>query len=151
MAKPTTLGFASFKVYINTANSPDTFVAPCGFTQKALTLSSASSETLVPDCDDPTAPAWTEREVSSLSAQISGQGVMALESLDEWRAWWESGASRLVRVQFDTTGANNGGYYEGLAILSNLGFNTALNQDGNKVQLSVSIDNAAEWLWTAAA
>ena len=57
MAKPTTLSFGSFKVFMNTANSPDTFVAPCGFTQKALNLSAQSSETTVPDCDDPTAPA----------------------------------------------------------------------------------------------
>jgi hypothetical protein len=151
MAKPTTLGFASFKVYINTANSPDTYVAPCGFTQKALTLAADSSETLVPDCDDPTAPAWKEREVSALSAQVSGSGVMALESLDEWREWFESADVRPVRVMFDTTLANNGGYYEGNAILSSLGFSTALNQDGNKVQLQVTIDSAGEWLWHDAA
>src|SRR5690349_17841274 len=122
MAKPTTLAFGSFLVYINTADSPDTFVAPCGFTQKALTLSAATSETTVPDCDDPTAPAWTERAVSALSAQITGQGVMALESLDEWREWYESADQRLVRIEFDTTLALNGGYYEGYAILTNLGF-----------------------------
>jgi hypothetical protein len=138
-------------VYINTANSPDTFVAPCGFTQKALTLSATSSETNVPDCDDPTAAAWVEREVAALSGQITGSGVMALESLDEWREWFESGDVRPIRAQFDTTLANNGGYYEGNAILTNLGFSTALQQDGNKIQLAVTIDSAGEWTWFDAA
>lgn len=151
MAKPTTLGFANFKVYINTGNSPDTFSNPCGFTQKALTLTAASSETTVPDCDDPTAPAWLEREVSALSAQVTGQGVMALESLDAWRDWFETAEVRPVRVEFNATLANNGGYYEGNAILSSLNFNTALNQDGNKVQLGVTIDSAGEWIWHDAA
>lgn len=151
MAAPTTLSFTNFKVYINTANSPDLFVLPCGFTQKALTLSAASTDTLVPDCDDPTAAAWTQRAVSSLSGQISGQGVLAMESLDEWRSWFLSGAERLIRVLFDATGANNGGYLQGEAILTNLGFSTALNADGNKVQLQVTIDNAGQWYWTAAA
>ncbi len=76
---------------------------------------------------------------------------MALESLDEWREWFDSGLERLIRVQFDTTLALNGGYYEGYAILTNLGFSTALNADGNKVQLSVTIDNSAQWLWHDAA
>lgn len=150
MAKPTTLGFGSFKVYLGDGASPEQFTAPCGFTQKALNLSSASSDTLIPDCDDPTAPAWTEREVSSLSAQIQGSGVMALESLATWREWWESGLSKNIRVEFDTTSALNGGYYEGPGILSNLGFSTQLNQDGNKVQQQITIDNASAWTWTDA-
>lgn len=148
MAKPTTSNFSSFKVYLGDGASPEQFAAPCGFTQKALNLSSASSETLVPDCDDPEAPAWTEREVSSLSAQVSGQGVMARESRDAWREWWESGLPKTIRVQFDDA---TGGYYEGPAILSALGFSTALNQDGNKIQQQVTIDNASAWLWTPAA
>lgn len=151
MALPTTLPFQNFKVYINTANSPDTFVLPCGFTQKALTLSATSTDTTIADCDDPTAVAWTLRAVSALSGQISGQGVLSLESFDEWRTWFLSGAERLIRVLFDTTGANNGGYLQGEAILTNLGFTTALNADANKVQLQVTIDSSAQWYWTAAA
>jgi hypothetical protein len=65
MAKPTTLSFANFKVYLGDGASPETFVAPCGFVQKALTLDATTSDTNVPDCDDPEAPAWTERGITA--------------------------------------------------------------------------------------
>lgn len=148
---PTTLGFSNFAVWINTANSPDTFVRPCGFTSKALTLSAATSEANLPTCPETDDPSWVVREVASLSGQITGSGVMALESLDEWREWFESGDVRPIRIVFDTTLANNGGYYEGDAILSSLGFSAAKQQDGNKVQLAVTIDSAGAWTWYDAA
>lgn len=150
MAKPTTLAFGSFKVFVGDGASPETFAAPCGFTQKSLNLTQATTSTLIPDCDDPTAPAWTEEGVTSLSAEITGSGILALESLDTWREWWESAADNNIRVQLDTTLANNGGYYQGPALLTSLSFSTALNADGNKVQIQVSIKNASEWTWTDA-
>lgn len=150
MAKPTTLSFGNFKIWVADADSPGSFVAPCGFTQKSLTIEADVSDATVPDCDDPEAPAWKERAVTALSATVAGQGVLAMESLALWREWALSGASRAVRVEFDAGVPNGGGYYSGDAILQNLGQSTALGSDGNKAQLSVNLVSDGEWVWNAA-
>ncbi|MDP1165608.1 phage tail tube protein, partial [Klebsiella pneumoniae] len=80
------------------------------------------------------------RAVTATSAQVSGSGVLALESLDAWRAWWKSGASKNIRVEFNAPKALGGGHYEGPAVLVDLTFNTQLNSEGNRVQVSVQID-----------
>lgn len=149
MAKPTTLSFGNFKVWIADRDSPNSFVAPCGFTQKSLTIDAAVSDTTVPDCDDPEAPAWTERAVTALSATVTGQGVMAMESLELWREWALAADSIAVRVEFDAAVPAGGGFYSGNAILQSLGQSVALGSDGNKTQLSVNIVNDGEWIWTA--
>lgn len=151
MAKPRTLSFGSFKVYLGDGASPEVFTAPCGFTQKALTIEATVSDTTVPDCDDPEAAAWTERGVTALSATVTGSGVMAMASVETWREWMLSAASKNVRVEFDDTGANGGGYYQGPAVLQSLGHTVALGSDGNKAQLAVNIVSDGEWTWTDAA
>lgn len=151
MAKPRTLSVGNFKIFVGDTDSPGVFTAPCGFTQKALILSAANSETNVPDCDDPEAAAWTERGVTALSAQVTGQGVMAMGSLELWREWFMSAAPRWIRVEFDDTGGPDRGYYEGQAILSSLGHSVALGSDGSKTQLQVTVDSSGEWTWTDAA
>lgn len=144
MAKPTTKTFANFIVEIEDAANPTTYLAPCGFTSKALNLSAATSETNVPDCDDPEAPAWTERGISALSGQITGGGVMATESSDLWEEWFDSGLPKNIRVRVPGVG-----YRAGSALLTSLGASVALNSDGNKVQRSVTLDSNGEWPWVA--
>lgn len=149
--KPRTLSFANFKIWLNDSNSPGVFTAPCGFTQKALTIDATTSDTTVPDCDSPESPAWTERGVTALSATVTGQGVMAMASLEVWREWMLAAESRIVRVEFDDSGTNGGGYYQGSAILQSLGHSVALGSDGNKAQLAINLVSDGEWTWTDAA
>ena len=150
MTKPTTTTFGKFLVELETA-TPGTFAAPCGFTQKGFELTAATSETNVPDCDNPEAPAWVERGVTSFSAQITGSGVMAMGSLTTWREWFLSGAAKNVRVHVNESSANGGGHYDFAALLTNLGHSTQLGSDGNKVQQSVTIQSTGAVTWTAAA
>lgn len=149
VAKPRTLPFSDFVVLLGDGATPENFTAPCGFTKRSLKLSAATSEAVVPDCDDPDAVPWTERLSSSQSAQVSGSGVLAMASLATWRA--RVGVSGNVRVMFDDTGANGGGYYQGAAILSDLSFDSDRTANGGRTQISVTIDNDGEWVWTAAA
>lgn len=150
MAKPTTLSFGNFKIWVADGDSPGSFIAPCGFTQKSLTMEADVSDGTVPDCDDPEAPAWKDRAVTALSATVAGQGVMAMESLATWRGRMLAGASFAVRVEFDAGVPNGGGYFSGNAILQNLGHSVQLGSDGNKAQLNVNLVSDGEWIWTAA-
>ena len=147
MAQPTTLRFSKFKVLIGDGNTPEAFTAPCGFTKKSLKMSAQSSSTTVPDCDDPDAPAWEEKDIVALSASVNGQGVLAMGSLAMWRTWYLSGASRNVRVVYDLTGEEGGGYWQGAAILTDLSDDVDMKSEGGRTQRQVSIENDGPWVW----
>lgn len=151
MAQPRTLSFSNFKIWISDTDSPGVFTAPCGFREKSLTITAETSETNVPDCDNPEDPAWIERAVTALSAAVNGNGVMAMASLTTWRTWMLAANARTVRVELNDTGANGGGYYEGDALIVSLGHEAALGTEAGKVQLPVQLLSTGEWTWTAAA
>ena len=142
MAQPATTSFGRFLVELGDGATPtEGFTSPCGFTNKGFELTAAVSEINVPDCDNPEAPAWVQRGVTSYSAQITGSGVMALGSAKTWRDWFLSGVTKNVRVHINESAANNGGYYQFPALLTTLGASVALGSDGNKVQQSVTIQS----------
>jgi hypothetical protein len=145
MAKPTTDSFGNFKIWVGDGASPEVFTAPCGFTTKSLNLEADASTANIADCDNPEEPAWEEAGVTVKRATVQGAGVMAEESYETWRAWWDSGAAKNVRVE------KNLGYWEGPAICLGLGESVALGSDGNKIQLSVNLRNSTEWTWVPAA
>jgi hypothetical protein len=76
-------------------------VAPCGFTSKSLELTKNLSEINLPDCDDPDAVAWVGRDAQSLSASVSGEGVLASESVETWLDAWENSESVNVKIEVE--------------------------------------------------
>lgn len=142
MANPTTLSFSKLLILIGDGGSPETFAAPCGLTSKGFDISASANGIEVPDCDDPDAPAFTERVVKALSGSVSGSGILAKESFSIWNEWALSGLSKNVRVKFDATGM---GYYAGAFILSKCSFKAAL---GDKVQIDITLDSDGEFTWT---
>src|ERR1700741_139848 len=103
MARPTTLAFSKMLILVGNGHSPETFSSPCGLTTKGLDLSASSNDVQVPDCDDPDAPAWTERVVKALSGKVSGSGILAVESFTFWNEWALDGSTKNVRIKFDAT------------------------------------------------
>ena len=151
MAQPATTSFGKFLVELGDGAAQEAFTAPCGFTQKGFELTAATSEANVPDCDNPEAPSWVQRGVSSFSASVSGSGVMVLAASDVWRTWFLSGQAKNIRVHVNETAAAGGGHYDFPALLTSLGKSTQLGSDGNKVQQTVAIQSAGVVTWTAAA
>ena len=86
MAQPTTARPGSFIIALGDGGSPEVFTAPCGFTSKAFTFTRNLADVLIPDCNDPDAANWVGRDVVSLSAQVSGEGVLAAEAVPTWLA-----------------------------------------------------------------
>jgi predicted secreted protein len=148
MAQPTTKSFGQLLVQVGNGASPEVFTAPCGFTEKSLQLSADTSDQVIPDCDNPDAAAWVGREVVSLSATVSGQGVLAVESVAVWRAWLLSAANRNVRVVIAGSGAAGGGYYAGAFKLTSFELGATL---GEKVTVNVTAVSDGAVTWTAAA
>lgn len=148
MAQPTTRKFGQIKVYVGDGATPEVFATPCGFTEKALTISKDMVDTTIPDCDDPDAAAWTGRDVRAISVEVTGSGVMAIESLATWRTWAMSDDPKNIRVEVSGTGAQGGGYWAGSAHLTDFELSVSL---GEKAQVSVTLANDGVFTWTAAA
>jgi hypothetical protein len=90
-----------FRVMLGSGSSPVTYAAPCGFTQRSMTLTKNLEEVNIPDCDDPDKVDWIGRDATSLSMAISGEGVLAEESVEEWTDAFESVDSVPVKVEME--------------------------------------------------
>lgn len=91
MAQATTIkGGSGVRVYLGNDADPIEYIAPCGLTEKSLTLTKNTNDVTIPDCDDPDKVDWVGRDTASLSMEISGNGVLAEESVETWLDAWDS-------------------------------------------------------------
>lgn len=101
MAKATTIKGGKFRVLLGNDAEPIAYAAPCGFTQRSIALTKGLEEVNIPDCDDPDAIDWVGRDATSLSMSISGEGVLAEESVEVWLDAWEDLESVPVKVEWE--------------------------------------------------
>jgi len=100
VAQPITTRFGKFRILLDLAGT-GTYSAPCGFTSKSLTLNKSLSEVSIPDCDDPDAPIVIARDVESISASVSGEGVLAASAIVTWLDAYEGTNSVAVKVEVE--------------------------------------------------
>lgn len=101
MAKATTIKGGKFRVLIGNDASPIVYSAPCGFTQRSITLNKGLEEVNIPDCNDPDKVDWVGRDATSLSMTVSGEGVLAEESVEVWLDAWENLESVPVKIEWE--------------------------------------------------
>lgn len=89
MAQATTTKGGNIFVKLG-SGSPLVYTAPCGFSSRSLTLEKNLEEVQIPDCDDPNKVDWMGRDATSLSMSVSGEGVLAEESVRDWLLALES-------------------------------------------------------------
>lgn len=132
MSKATTFKFSQFLILLGNGESPEDFVAPCGLTSRGFTRTAETSDVNVPDCADEDVPSWLERDVVSLSWSLSGEGVLAAESIDEWEAFYEQqlSDSRNLRIQVGDR------LYEGKGKLTNFQIQ---GERGSRLTVSIEI------------
>ncbi|WP_375414627.1 phage tail tube protein [uncultured Bradyrhizobium sp.] len=144
MAQPVVLRGTKLLILIGNGASPEVFSQPCGLTTRSFDLSAATATTLIPDCDNPDAPSWESKDITGLSAAVSGSGVMAVGSFNVWNDWFMSGQAKNVQIKLDDAAL---GHWSGQFILSSLKFGGA--QSG-KVTADISLVNADAVTWVAA-
>lgn len=101
MAQATTIRGGKIKVLLGDSETPIVYTAPCGFTQRSITLNKGLEEVNIPDCDDPDKVDWVGRDATSLSMTVSGEGVLASESVDAWVEAFESIDSIPVKIEWE--------------------------------------------------
>lgn len=126
------------------------FAHPCLINAaRGFALNAETNTTNVPDCDDPDLLSWASTEKRSLSASISGAGVLHTPDTEQYFDWVKSATPKDVRVELNgVTGANGGGYFAGKFHLTQFELTGDL---GEKVQCSISMQNDGAVTWTDAA
>jgi predicted secreted protein len=102
MTQASTLKFSQFLIQLGNGADPEVFASPCGLNSRGFSRTAATNDTNVPDCDDPDAASWLERDTVSLSASLSGAGVVADEDFDVWNDWFETGGSQNIKITLGT-------------------------------------------------
>jgi len=114
-----------------------TYAKVCGLTSRGINRQNSMSTSEVPDCDDETLPAEVQRAVQSQEATISASGVWSQESHEKLLAWWESGATKSVRIYHANAASGETEYETGNAYLVSLS-NQA--ERGTKVTAELAIE-----------
>ena len=111
MTEATTISGGTFLVLLGDGASPEVFTAPCGLTTRGFNQTKAVNETIIPDCADPDAATWAHRDAASFSGSISGAGLLAMESIPAWQAFFSSNASKSVKIQCGGAGHWTGKFH----------------------------------------
>lgn len=146
MAQAQTFRFSGYRVLLGDGADPEVFSAPCGFTERSISFNRELAETNVPSCSDEDAPSWLERDVTSMSATISGQGVLEATALPIWLGLLSTTASFNARVELWREGVKVGHWQGAFALES---FETA-GTKGERVTVNVSMPSDGEVVYTAA-
>jgi predicted secreted protein len=139
MAQPSTARFGKFRILLGNSATPIVYTAPCGFTSKSLTLTKDLTEVTLPDCNDPDAVAWIGRDANTLSAAISGEGVMAAESAETWLDAFENVESVPVKIEIEFPAKTI--TWTGQMHISSL---NPSSQQGGRVTMSVDMQSDGE-------
>lgn len=117
MAQLTTLRGSALYIKVGDGASPEVFAHPCLInTKRGIQFQSSTNKIIVPDCDNPDDPAWTEAVKDSLSATINGAGTLDndVEVITFYDSWLRDPDPRNVQVWLGTVG-----YWAGAFNLTN--------------------------------
>lgn len=119
--------------------SPENFVHYCSINaEREFALEANINESMAINCDDPDAPGWIDRDVESLSGQITGAGVMNTPDYRIIRNRWLQAESFNCQVVLNVDAADGGDVATGRFLISNL---SITGNRGDKVQLSVTLQS----------
>lgn len=108
MAQPNVLKFGAGLFYLGDGASTEAFTKICGFTSMELEISKDTSDSTVPDCDDPDAAAWSMSDVTTQSWKATFEGFAAVAAIPLIEAaTWATG-SRGVRLYLNGAGVGAG-------------------------------------------
>lgn len=99
--EPTTIKGGKVRVMLGGTALPTVYTAPCGLSQRSVTLNKGLEEVDLPNCADPDAVSWTGRDATSVSMSISGEGVLSAESVDAYLDAFDRSDSVPVRVEWE--------------------------------------------------
>lgn len=149
MAKPKTMNGTSLLVKIGDGGGPEVFTHTCLINAaRGIQFTSTTNDVIVPDCADPEAPGWLERNKDGLGATITGAGVLATDLIEDFFNWYKGKDTRNIQVAVNVAGADGGGHW---AMASHLTEFEVTGERANKAQFTCTILSDGEATWVDAA
>ncbi len=140
MAEP--LSFNGSKILVkigddNVSPGPEAFAHPCLINaSRGIQFSTGTIDSVIPDCADQDAPAWVTREKDSLTATITGEGIMDAADTDDWFDWFERSSSKNVQLVVNDGGSTNEQTFAGAFHLTEMSIS---GERKEKAQVSVTL------------
>lgn len=136
-------------VQISDGDDPPVFAHDCLInTDRGIAFASETNREVIPDCDNVTDPDWSEIHKDSLSATITGAGMLHTSSVDTWFDWYTSNDAKDVRVLLSGVSlANGGGHWAGQFKLTSWEINGSRNE---KSTSSVTLESHGALTWVPA-
>jgi predicted secreted protein len=125
------------------------YVVICGLTARSFNRSAETVDYTVPDCDEPDKVLSVKRIKRTMSAELTGSGVYAMDDRIRMDAFHADKLSRIMRIQIDVPLASDGGYWQGSFHLTGLNI-TGNDEEGNITSEMTFLSDGA-WAWTDAA
>jgi len=105
MAPPTTFVGAKVLIKVGDGASPEVFAHPCLINSTRSVEGAATTvDSVIPDCNDQSLPAWITRDKDSLSYTVSGEGVVHADDIESYVNWLKQTAPKNCQIEI-----NNGG------------------------------------------
>jgi hypothetical protein len=80
MATPNTMKFGDGMFYLGTNDVTPVYTKLCGVTAWNISFSKETTDSSVPDCDDPDLPIWNQTDVTGQGVSISIEGFAVPEA-----------------------------------------------------------------------
>lgn len=138
MTAITALRGTQLYIKVGDAASPEVFAHPCLInTKRGIKFTSSTNKVIVPDCDNPDDPAWSQAIKDALQASIDGAGTLdnKLATIQFYDAWFRSKTPKNVKIYLGTVG-----YWLGAFQLTNWEINGDRNENA-QVSLSLESDD----------
>lgn len=125
------------QLYIKVSNGadPEVFTHPCLInTKRGIQFQSSTNKAIVPDCENPDDPAWSEAVKDALSALINGAGTLDTSDVAGYDAWFRSPEPKNVQVWLGQMG-----HWDGAFHLTNF---EITGDRGGLAETSISLESA---------
>ncbi len=136
MTEPTTLKGGALRVLLGNGASPQVYSAPCGFLRRALSYSKTLEDARAIGCSDADILGWVGRDATGLALSISGEGVLAAESVERWLEAVEDDDETPIKIEL-SLGADTI-TWTGFAEISAF---EVTAEDGRRVLASVTLES----------
>lgn len=106
MADVNSVPFKQFHVVIGDGADPEVFTPRCTLNaERSFSITPAYTDIEIPDCDDADLPDAIFKKISSVTAEVGGNGVMEADDAEYISEWCLTGEERNVRVICGTASA----------------------------------------------
>lgn len=108
MAAASTFSAGKLLLLVGDGGGTEVFAEPCAILEASMTINKDLSDTLIPDCADPDAIGWIQRDATSVSMSVSFSGLATSAGVAALEAIARGTASRNMRIQLVGGGSGGG-------------------------------------------